>query len=88
MTLSEEWYIEDIENEIIEYLNNKKKVFIESGSVNDMIVSYAVSTPFSKRQVIFTTSNCVFPLHINFKDQFFDSVYTKELEGNLFIEIS
>lgn len=61
MKLFEKWKIQDIEDEIISYLDNKKEVFIENGCLNDEIISYQINNYFGDREVIFTTSNCVFP---------------------------
>lgn len=87
MTLSEKWRIEDIENEIISYLDRGKKVIIESGSLNDNIISYCVNKEFKEREVIFTTSACVFPQQINLMGNF-DCIDTEDYEGSLFVKVS
>ena len=87
MTLSEKWRIEDIEDEIISYLDRGKKVFIESGCLNDNITSYSVNKEFKEREVIFTTSACVFSQQINLMENF-DCIDTEDYEGSLFVKVS
>lgn len=87
MTGWERWKVEIIENEIIEYLDNGKKVFIENGCLNDNIISYSVNNQFSEREVTFTTSACVFPLYVNLMGSYFN-IDTEDFKGNLFVKVS
>lgn len=87
MTNYERWKIEDTENEIMEYLNSGKKVFIENGCLNDNIVSFSVNNQFAEREVIFITSACVFPLYINFMESY-SNIDTEDYKGNLFVKVS
>jgi len=88
MTLLEKWEIQDYEDDIMDYLNRGKKVFIESGCLNDTILSFSISNILNEREVIFTTTACVFPEHINFMGQPLSSVYTEDFKGNLFVHVS
>lgn len=82
--------LESIENEIIEQLDKGGKVIIESGAANDSIFSYVVNViqgnPFAgnERNVVFTTSACVFPEKIELAD--FDHVETNEWNDCLFVK--
>lgn len=93
MTFLEKWRIEDIENEIMEYLDTGKKVYIESGCLNDAIIDYSVRTyktyawqEYEEKEVTFTTSACVFPLHLNLKG--YSSVDSEDFNGHLFVKVS
>lgn len=87
MTILEIWNIERIENEIMEYLDNGKKVYIEDGCLNDEIISYSVNEELINREVIFTTSACVFPLNIEFMGCGFFNIDTEDYKGNLFVKV-
>ena len=86
MTISERWRIEDIENEIISYLTSGKKVFIESGCLNDNIISYSINKELKEREVTFTTSACVFSKQINLMGNY-SNIDIEEYEGNLFVKV-
>ena len=77
------WLIKYIENEIISYLNDGKKVYLESGSINDEILSYEPS--FDDDDMIFTTSACVFPKKIVLSC--WDNVDSEDFKGNLFVSV-
>lgn len=87
MTLGKRWEIEGIEDVIIDYLNKNKKVYIEDGCLNDKILSYSVNNESKEREVIFTTSACVFPEQINLMGTY-SSIDTEEFEGSLFVHVS
>lgn len=84
---------EAIERDIVNKLENKKMVYIESGSINDSIVAYRfdyedIHDPcgsYKKRIVVFETSNCIFPKEIRLDD--FETITTEEFHGNLFVEV-
>ena len=87
MTCWERWNVENIEDEIMEYLNNGKKVFIENGCLNDNIVSYSINDQLKEREVTFTTSACVFPECINLMGSY-SNIDTEDYKGNLFVNVS
>lgn len=87
MTLEKRWKIEGIEDVIIDYLNRNKKVYIESGSANDRILSYDINNSFKERTVSFTTSAAIFPERINLMGTY-SSIDTEEFEGSLFVHVS
>ena len=87
MTLSEKWEIESYEKDIIEYLQNGKNVYIEDGCLNDEIVSYSITDAYKENEIVFTTSACVFPKEINFKDLGFEIVGTEDFKGSLFVYV-
>lgn len=87
MTIFEKWKIEKIENEIIAYLDSGEKVIIESGCLNDNIISYSMNKKFNERIVVFTTSACVFPQQINLMENY-SNIDTEDYEGALFVKVS
>lgn len=87
MTILERWRTEDVENEIISYLDSGKKVYIENGCLNDNIISYSINKEFKEREVIFTTSACVFDKQINFMGSGWN-INTEDYKGNLFVKVS
>ena len=58
-----EWEIEYIEREIVKWLDDGKKVYVESGAANDEILSYSVEEVgiAKNNEVHFVTSACMFP---------------------------
>ncbi len=69
------WRIESIEEEIISFLDKKKKVYIESGAAVDRILSYDVTEykkysweDYSEKETSFTTTNCIFPKVLQLTD--------------------
>lgn len=87
-----DYNIECVEKEIIERLENNKKVFIESGAANDSIYSYSIRTyktyswqEYEEREITFTTSACIFPKEIRLSD--YDNVDTEEFNGHLFVHV-
>lgn len=87
--MSKSYNLECTEREIMEWLDNGKKVYIESGALNDEILSYSVER-FEKRygveeEVTFTTSACVFPKEIVLSDD--REVATEVFNGCLFVKI-
>lgn len=85
-------HIEYIEKEIINRIDNNKKVYIESGAANDSIISYSIRKyknhvweQYEEREVTFTTSACIFPENIKLSD--YDNVDTEEFNGNLFVKV-
>ena len=87
MTLSEKWEIENHEKDIMEYLDNDKKVYIEDGCLNDEIVSYSIVDKYKEKEIAFITSACVFPKEINFMDQGFEIIKTEDFKGDLFVYV-
>lgn len=83
--------LECIENEIIAQLDRGGKVIIKSGAANDSILSYVINViqgnPFAgnEKNVVFTTSACVFPEKIELED--FDHVETAEWNDCLFVKV-
>ena len=87
--MSKSYNLECIERDIMEWLDGGKKVYIESGSLNDEILSYSVEK-FEKRygteeEVTFTTSACVFPKEVVLTDDC--NVDTEVFNGCLFVKI-
>ena len=87
--MSKSFNLECTEREIMKWLDNGKKVYIESGALNDEILSYSVER-FEKRygveeEVTFTTSACVFPKEVVLDDD--REVDTEEFNGCLFVKI-
>lgn len=85
------YYVED---DIINALKNKRKVFIESGSANDEIVNYKTlfdyeynpcGENYKVRKIIFETTACIFPKEISLEE--FDNVDIEWFDNNLFILI-
>lgn len=83
-----EWELEYIEKEIMRWLDDGKKVYIENGAANDSIVSYTVEEVgiVKNNEVHFTTSACIFPkdLVLSAMDC---NVDTEEFNGCLFVKI-
>lgn len=84
--------IESIENEIIERLDKGDKVYVESGAINDLIITYSIERykkfawqSYEDREVIFTTTAATFPKHLQL--QSYSNIYTEEFEGTLFVHI-
>lgn len=84
--------IEYIENEIISQLDKGEKVYIESGSANDVITSYSIRKyktfswqDYEEREITFITTACIFPEKINLSD--WDNIDTEEFEGKLFVHV-
>lgn len=84
MSLSKQWEIENIEKEMMQWLDEGKNVYIESGAANDAILSYTVDA--DNGEVEFTTSACIFPkdLVLSAMDC---NVDTEEFNGCLFVKI-
>ena len=81
-----------IEEEIIERLNKKENVYIESGAANDVITSYSIRKykthswqDYEEEEVTFTTTACIFPQKINLS--YWENVDTEEFKGELFIHV-
>lgn len=81
-----------IEDEIISYINRKKKVYIESGAANDSIDNYEIQElkPYSwqshsDREVTFSTSACIFPEQVQLS--YWDNIETEEYNGALFVKV-
>lgn len=88
----EKYIKESIENEIISRLDNREKVYIESGAAVDIIISYSVRKykthewqKYQEREITFSTSACIFPNKINLHD--WDNIDTEEYEGKLFVHV-
>ena len=83
------WWLKCVEREIIEYLNNGKNVYIESGAANDEILLYEIDreplSHYPEDDVIFVTSACIFPERIVLSC--WDNVDTEEFNGNLFLHV-
>lgn len=84
--------IECIEDEIIEYLDNNREVFIESGAANDTIYSYSIRKyktyswqEYEEKEITFITSACIFPREIKLTD--YENAETEEFKGNLFVKV-
>lgn len=87
-----EWDIQYVEQEIIEYLNCSKSVYIDSGAANDSIVSYTVRSfkeyswqNYEKKQVSFKTTACIFPEEIELSN--YKNISTEDYKGNLFVHV-
>lgn len=92
--------IEAIENEIMDTFKHnamtfcsgekEKKIFIESGALNDEIIDYELilkeSVRSREREVSFKTTASVFPRTIKLSD--YENVDTEEYNGNLFVHVS
>ena len=84
-----DYEVQSIENEIMAFLNKRpteKSVIIESGAVNDVITGFEVSGDnITEREVIFTTTACVFPEKINLQD--YEGVELEKYNGSLFVSV-
>lgn len=81
-----EWEIESIEKELKAYLDKGIKVIIECGACNDCITGYSVS---EYSDIIFYTTNCVFPREISLSD--FEQIsYNDFIEkfGAIFVQVN
>ena len=96
-----DYLIQGIEDDVMNILNNPttrdskgklviRKVYIDSGALNDEVVSYEYKlykTPrLSERKVTLLTTHSVFPAEVDLHD--YDHVDTEEFNGNLFIHVS
>lgn len=90
------WFIEGIEKEIISYLDNHKKVYIDYGCLVDQIISYKVTEyppkhswqSYTEKEVIFFTTGSILPKEINLKEPPYDTeVDTEECNDNLFVHL-
>lgn len=82
------WDLEYAEREIMRWLDEGKKVYIENGAANDEITSYTVEEVGIARnnEVHFTTSACIFPktMVLSAMDC---NVDTEEYNGCLFVKV-
>ena len=87
-----DYIVEGIENDIIDRLNKKERVYIESGSATDRIMSYSIRKSkmglrqqYEEREVMFTTSACIFPEKIMLSD--YDDVDCEVFEKIFIIRV-
>ena len=83
---------ECIEKDIIDYLDQGKKVFIENGCLNDSIIGYEIKThktyswqEYEEKEYVFTTSASVFPETIKLSD--YEDYDCEVFQGNLFVSV-
>ncbi len=77
------------ENRKPPFNKKQKKVFVESGSLNDEIFDYELviheSNTRTERTVEFRTTGCVFPKTLKLAN--YDNIDYEEFEGNLFVKV-
>lgn len=82
-------YFRGVQEDIINYLNNGKKVYIESGCLNDEITGFEqgekMTDEFWDNGVSFFTSASVFSARISLYS--FDSVDCEDVNGCLFVQV-
>lgn len=88
------WMIAGVEADLMKFIDEKRKVYIESGAANDAICGYRiVETPkdnewgiTGRRVVHFQTSHCIFPENVNLND--FENVDYEEYRDCIFVKVS
>ena len=84
--------VSDIAKYAMDYLDRGKKVYIESGSLNDVIMGYTINQGEDRGwtkdydQVLFTSEGSYFGNPIDLSA--FSYVDCEEFDGNLFIHVS
>ena len=81
----------DIAKYAMDYLDRGKKVYIESGALNDVITGYSINPGYDRGwtkdydEVLFTSDGGYFGNPIDLSE--FSDVSCEEFDGNLFIQV-